>query len=70
MMKMKKEYETPLLSVCRIEMESGFCSGSSVVTNPNKDSGRIEEHTINSGFDGDFYDNGNGRWDTDPTYSN
>ena len=64
MMKMKKEYETPLLSVCRIEMESGFCSGSSVVTNPDKASGRIEEHSVNSGFSGDFSESG---WDTDPT---
>ena len=65
MMKMKKEYETPLLSVCRVEMESGFCSGSSVVTNPDKASGRIEERTINDGFGGDF-SGGNG-WDVDPT---
>lgn len=64
MMKMKKEYETPLLSVCRVEMESGFCSGSSVVTNPDKASGRIDEHTINAGFGGDFSGSG---WDTDPT---
>lgn len=62
-MKMKKEYETPLLSVCRIEMESGFCSGSSVVTNPNTDNGRIDEHEINTGFSGDF---SSGGWDTDP----
>ena len=64
MMKMKKEYETPLLSVCRIEMESGFCSGSSVVTNPDKASGRIEEHSVNSGFSVDF---SGSSWDTDPT---
>ena len=64
MMKMKKEYETPLLSVCRIEMESGFCSGSSVVTNPDKASGRIEEHSVNTGFSGDF---SGSSWDTDLT---
>lgn len=64
MMKMKKEYETPLLSVCRVEMESGFCSGSSVVTNPDKASGRIEEHSVNTGFSGDF---SGSSWDTDPT---
>ena len=46
-------------------MESAFCGASSVVTNP--ESCGIEEHEINSGFDGDFFDNGNGRWDTDPT---
>lgn len=64
MMKMKKEYETPLLSVCRIEMESGFCSGSAEVTNPDKPSGRIDEHGVNDAFEGNFSNSG---WDTDPT---
>ena len=65
MMKMKKEYETPLLSVCRIEMESGFCSASSEVTNPNTDNkGGIDEHKTNTDFSGDF---SSGSWDSDPT---
>lgn len=63
MMKMKKEYESPLLSVRRIEMESGFCSASAVVTNPDKAGGRIDEHEINTGFSGDF----SSGWDTYPT---
>lgn len=63
-MRIKKDYESPLLSVRRIEMESGFCSASAEVTNPNSDNGKIGEHSINSGFDGDFSNSG---WDTDPT---
>ncbi|MGM9768173.1 MAG: hypothetical protein ACI3Z0_06900, partial [Candidatus Cryptobacteroides sp.] len=61
---MKKEYQAPLLSVCRIEMESGFCSASSEVTNPDTDSGRIDEHKTNTDFSGDF---SSGSWDSDPT---
>ena len=64
MMKIKKDYESPSLSLRRIELESGFCGASAKVTNPNEDSGRIEEHSINTGFGGDFSESG---WDTDPT---
>ena len=64
MMRIKKDYESPSLSLRRIEMESGFCSASAEVTNPNKDSGRINEHSINTGFGGDF---SGSEWDTDPT---
>lgn len=64
MMRIKKDYESPSLSLRRIEMESGFCSASAEVTNPNKeDIGRIDEHSINDGFGGDF----SSKWDTDPT---
>ena len=64
MMKIKKDYESPSLSLRRIELESGFCGASAEVTNPNKDNGRIEEHSINAGFGGDF---SGSEWDTDPT---
>ena len=65
MMRIKKDYESPSLSLRRIEMESGFCSASAEVTDPNnKDSGRIYEHSINTDFGGDFSKSG---WDTDPT---
>lgn len=47
-----------------VEVESAFCGSSSEVTNPNKDSGRIDEHSINDGFGGNFSESG---WDTDPT---
>ena len=64
MMRIKKDYESPSLSLRRIEMESGFCSASADVTNPDKASGRIDEHSINDGFGGDF---SGSKWDTDPT---
>ena len=64
MMKIKKDYESPSLSLRRIELESGFCGASAEVTKPSKDNGRIEEHSINDGFGGDFSESG---WDTDPT---
>ena len=63
MMRIKKDYESPSLSLRRIEMESGFCSASAEVTNPDKASGRIDEHSINTDFGGDF---SGGKWDTDP----
>ena len=63
MMRIKKDYESPSLSLRRIEMESGFCSASAEVTNPDKASGRIDEHSINKDFGGDF----SSEWDTDPT---
>lgn len=64
MMRIKKDYESPSLSLRRIEMESGFCSASAEVTNPDNANGRINEHSINAGFGGDFSESG---WDTDPT---
>ena len=64
MMRIKKDYESPSLSLRRIEMESGFCNASAEVTNPDKASGRIDEHSINAGFGGDF---SGSEWDTDPT---
>ena len=63
MMRIKKDYESPSLSLRRIEMESGFCSASAVVTNPNEDSGRIDEHLTNTDFGGDF----SSGWDPEPT---
>ena len=65
MMRIKKDYESPSLSLRRIEMESGFCNASAEVTNPDDSkSGRIDDHLINAGFGGDFSESG---WDTDPT---
>ena len=63
MMRIKKDYESPSLSLRRIEMESGFCNASAEVSNPDKTSGRIDEHSINTDFGGDFSESG---WD-DPT---
>ena len=64
MMRIKKDYESPSLSLRRIEMESGFCNASAEVSNPDKTSGRIDEHSINTDFGGDF---SGSKWDTDPT---
>ena len=47
-----------------VEVESAFCGASSEVTNPDKASGRIDEHSINDGFGGDF---SGSEWDTNPT---
>ncbi len=67
---MKKVYETPFTSHVRVEMESQLCKASSEVTNPDKASGRIEEHSTNTSFGGDFSESstvpGSG-WDIDPT---
>ena len=65
-MKIKKVYESPSLSLRRIELESGFCGASSEVTNPDNANGRIGEHAINTDFGGDFSGIGS-EWDTDPT---
>lgn len=66
MMKIKKDYESPSLSLRRIELESGFCGASADVKNPKGTSGGIDEHSINTGFGGDF---SGSEWDADPTGS-
>ena len=58
----RKNYLSPSTFRSRIEVESAFCGASSEVTNPNKDSGRIDEQSINTGFGGDFSESG---WDTE-----
>ena len=58
----RKNYLSPSTFRSRIEVESAFCGASSTVTNPNKDSGRIDEQSINTGFGGDFSESG---WDTE-----
>ena len=50
-----------------VEVESAFCGSSSEVTNPGPQSAGIDEHSVNTGFGGDFSESG---WDTDPTGSN
>ena len=59
----RKNYLSPSTFRSRIEVESAFCGASSEVTNPDKArSGRIDEHSINTGFGGDFSESG---WDTE-----
>lgn len=59
----KKKYETPYVSLSRIEVENSICSASAEIKNPDENSGRIDEHSINSGFSGDF---STGGWDATP----
>lgn len=61
----RKKYESPLTEMARVQLEDGICAGSSEITNPGPESVGIEEHSINTGFGGDFSE-GSG-WDTDPT---
>lgn len=60
----RKNYESPLTVYQRVEVESAFCGASSEVTNPNKDNGRIEEHSTFTDFSGNFSDGG---WDSEPS---
>lgn len=60
----KKMYETPSTKRSLVEMEAGLCAASTTVTNPDKTNGRINEHSVNTGFGGDFSESG---WDADPT---
>lgn len=60
----RNEYESPRTSRSCIVVESAFCGASSDVTNPNKASGRIDEHWI--GNDIDLSTDGVG-WTIDPT---
>lgn len=60
----RKNYEAPSTRYQMVEVESAFCGSSSEVTNPGPESAGIEEHSINTGFGGDFSESG---WDTDPT---
>ena len=61
----RKKYESPLTEMARVKLEDGICAGSSEITNPGPESVGIEEHSINTGFGGDFSE-GSG-WATDPT---
>ena len=61
----RNEYESPRTSRSRIEVESAFCGASSEVTNPDNANGRIDEHSINSAFGGDFSES---TWDANPTF--
>lgn len=51
---MKKIYESPSTTHVRVEMEGRLCAGSATLTKPNEDNGRIDEHTVNQEFSGDF----------------
>ena len=60
----KKMYETPSTKRSLVEMEGGICATSTTVTNPDNTNGRINEHSLNKGFWGDYHESVG---DTDPT---
>ena len=60
----RKNYESPSTRYQMVEVESAFCGASSNVTNPDNANGRIDEHSTNTDFGGDF---SGSDWDVDPT---
>lgn len=61
----RKKYESPLTEMARVQLEDAICAASSEITNPDDaKTGRIDEHTINDKFGGDFSESG---WDTSTT---
>lgn len=52
--KEKATYESPQTTRITVSLESGICSASTDVRNPNADNGRIEEQQVNTDFDFDF----------------
>ena len=53
-------YEAPRTARIQVEMEGGFICSSADVENPNKETGKIEEHQTNQDFSADF---GSTKWD-------
>lgn len=58
--KEKATYESPQTKKTTVSLESGICSASTDVRNPNEENGRIEKHEVNQSFDFEFADN---HWD-------
>lgn len=50
----KNVYEAPVTERFLVEMEGAICGASADVQNPDSNTGRIENHQVNDGFDGDF----------------
>ena len=58
----KERYEEPHTRLTQVCLESGICSSSADVKNPNDDAnGQIEKHKVNEDFGFDFT-NAN-KWD-------
>ena len=62
MKKRKEKYESPQTRRTRVNLESGICSSSANIQNPNENNGRIEEHAINKDFSDEF-NWANNSWD-------
>lgn len=54
--KEKATYESPQTTRTTVSLESGICSASADVKNPNDANGQIESHKVNTDFDFDFAD--------------
>lgn len=55
--KEKATYESPQTTRATVSLESGICSASADVQNPdNETNGQIEEHEVNKDFDFQFKD--------------
>ena len=65
-MKTKEKYESPIMERTLVELEDGFCAGS--VNVKNTENARIDNQSINTGFDLDTDADGvkdgyaNGEW--------
>lgn len=49
-MKMVRQYESPLTMRTQVQVEKGFMKASVTVKN-DSDNGRVKEHEVNTGFD-------------------
>ena len=49
-MKMVRQYESPLAMRTQVQLEKGFMKASVTVKNDNTDNGRVEEHQVNTDF--------------------
>ena len=49
-MKMVRQYESPLTMRTQVQVEKGFMKASVTVKNDNTDNGRVEEHQVNTDF--------------------
>ena len=56
----KKMYVSPETEMKLVELEKGFMSGSADIQNPGNESGKIEQHEVNSDFGFNFTDQ---NWD-------
>ena len=49
-MKMVRQYESPLTMRTQVQLEKGFMKASVTVKNDNTDNGRVQEHQVNTDF--------------------
>ena len=49
-MKMVRQYESPLTMRTQVQVEKGFMKASVTVKNDNTDNGRVKEHEVNTDF--------------------